>query len=129
MNQGLLHHPFLVCTWLSSKQWRAPRSFYRDTRRRALEHSKLLTAGLAVIQDRNLTFASFYGYACTIACSIHMLYLHHSDPQMAAEAREAVDLSIKFLRQGSSVWSHYARMVRLPFISTLKYRLADELTE
>lgn len=113
MNQCLLRHPFLLWKSLQTCGTRPPSSFLNDSRRRALEHAKVLSDVLRVIYERGMSITSFYGYACTVACTIFRLYMEHEDIQTASFAKHQYVISLEFLRRGGSIWAHYARMVSL----------------
>ncbi|KAG9775428.1 hypothetical protein KCU88_g5098, partial [Aureobasidium melanogenum] len=60
MNQCLLHHPFLLRNHVKDYKRRVPTTFIKHALRRGLEHARLLTLALRVIQQKDLSLASFY---------------------------------------------------------------------
>jgi hypothetical protein len=114
LNQCLLHHPFLLQNHVKDCKTRVPTTFLKHASRRALEHAKLLTLALRVVQKRGLSLASFYSYACTVAGTIHKLYTFHDDERVSKASKALFECSIDFLQHGQAVWCHYPRMVSEP---------------
>ncbi|KIW16505.1 hypothetical protein PV08_06560 [Exophiala spinifera] len=110
LNHCLLHHPFLLRNHVKGCKTRIPSSFLKQALFQGLEHASLLTSALRVVQQRNMSLASFYAYACTAAATIHKLYTFHEDERVANNSKVLFECSVLFLLHGQDVWRHYSRM-------------------
>lgn len=125
MNHCLLHHPFLLRNHLRFCKTRVPPSFLKQALQRGREHAQQLTVALHAIQKKGVSLASFYAYACTVAGTIHKLYMHHEDPKISDTASRLFECSVEFLQYGKKVWKHYPRMVSRMFPFYFAIELLD----
>lgn len=102
----LLYHPLTIYRHRFARSGNFPKTFARESLQRCREHAGQLTNVLQAVQTTGCCArGSLLGYLSACAASVHRLYVHSSDPDVASRAAGLLAQNIGFLEHSPIAWT------------------------
>lgn len=109
----LIYHPLNHYRQRLARRTGFPSTFSRESLDRCQNHAAQLTTTLQVLQTTGCCArGSFLGYMAVCAASVHRLFVHSHERDVAALSAALLAQSIAFLEHGPLCWRSYEVMAR-----------------